>query len=76
MSCNRGAHNGDEHLIWGYLEPPAHLRSILRRVDLLTIDPIVTLGRAKTCDIVLPSPQISKSPPYLSYALNCILIDD
>ena len=52
----------DAMLIWGYLEPVDEIKEHVYRVDLLCVDPIITIGRsqARGCDIILPTKAISE----------------
>lgn len=49
----------DVQQIWGHFEPLGHLEPSLRQIDFLMSDPVITLGRANKCDVVLSCPHIS-----------------
>lgn len=52
----------DSQFIWGHLEPVDSIKHKVYRIDFLTTDVKVTIGRSEQlCDIILASRSISKS---------------
>lgn len=63
----------DAALIWGYLEPVDGIKEYVYRIDLLCVDPIITIGRSQErgCDIILPTKAISECAESSLAAVAC-----